>query len=66
MKNLFIGFLLATCMFLFMGSTDEFEQYKDQKVGTYIGFGDSGFVYRINTITGEVEVLSKNGWVKSL
>ena len=74
-KDIVIGFLLATCMFLFMGQTSIAD--KRGIVGKYQGFADGGEsdnVYRINTINGEIEVknhklqliskFNKEGWKK--
>ena len=74
-KDIVIGFLLATCMFLFMGQNSIAD--KRGIVGKYQGFsndGESNNVYRINTINGEIEVknhklqliskLNKEGWKK--
>ena len=50
MKNLFIGFLFATCMFLLMGS-------QFNSINQYQCFTKEGdiHIYRLNTLTGEVD-----------
>ena len=68
LKNIFIGFLFATSMFLFMGQTSIAD--KRGIVGKYQGFASNKYdIYRINTITGELEqkIIEKNnkneiGW----
>ena len=48
-KSMIIGFLLATCMFLFMGATGS-----DKNVGKYHTYGDAnGGSYLLDTQTGE-------------
>ena len=67
-KDIVIGFLLATCMFLLMGQTSIAD--KRVIVGKYQGFASNKYeIYRINTITGELEqkIIEKNnkneiGW----
>ena len=65
MKNTIIGFLMATCMFLMIGASEEvesMEMFVDGQVSveceapTYQGFGDgnSNVLYMINTETGEL------------
>ena len=74
-KDIVIGFLLATSMFLFMGQASIAD--KRGIIGKYQGFADGGEsdnVYRINTINGEIEVknhklqliskFNKEGWKK--
>ena len=75
LRSVMIGFLGCLCMFLFMGQTSIAD--KRGIVGKYQGFADGGEsdnVYRINTITGGIEVknhklqligkLNKEGWEK--
>ena len=47
-KSILIGFLLATCMFLFMGNTSS------GQVGKYQGFADENNVFMIDTKTGQL------------
>ena len=63
MKNTIIGFLMATCMFLMIGASEEvesMEMFVDGEVSveceapTYQGFGNSPVPYMINTETGEL------------
>ena len=70
-KSIIIGFLLATCMFLFMGATSN---DNENQVGKYQGFTDEYSEYIIDTITGELWVRSIDGvgkkatryWKKSI
>ena len=72
MKNILIGVLMATCMFLMIGATDEVESvemFVDGQVSVeceaskYQAFssGTSDALYMINTETGE---LDKKGLLK--
>ena len=64
MKNILIGFLMATCMFLMIGATEEeaLEMFVDGQVSVeceapkYQGFGDGGSLlrYMIETETGKL------------
>ena len=48
-KSMMIGFLLATCMFLMMGQSNNYSQ-----IGKYQGFGDQNDIFLIDTTTGEL------------
>ena len=54
-KSLIIGFLLATCMFLFMGNTSS-----NSGQGKYQGFANDTHRYMIDTYTGETWYKSYN------
>ena len=71
MKNILIGFLMATCIFLMMGLTDEepveMEMFVDGQVSVeceapkYQGFAaDKNRKYMINTETGVVYQMIKD------
>ena len=47
-KSVMIGFLLATCMFLFIGATSNTGQ------GKYQGFGTEGGRFMLDTQTGQL------------
>ena len=67
MKNILIGFLMATCMLLMIGATEkpsiletppeelikQLIGINDSKIGRYQGFGD-GLTYMIDTSTGKL------------
>jgi len=54
-KSVMIGFLLATCMFLFMGQTAAGTLIKKPETGKYQGFADGlGNAYVIDTQTAEL------------
>ena len=50
-KTFIIGFLSATCLFLFIGATDY--DREESKIGKYQGFGDTR-VWLLDTETGEL------------
>tara|TARA_R100001015_G_C4632104_1_gene195231 strand:+ start:998 stop:1276 length:279 start_codon:yes stop_codon:yes gene_type:complete len=64
MKNALLGFLMATCMFLMIGATNEEPNVEERQIvveceasenGRYQGFGDgAGYRYMIDTQTGEL------------
>ena len=77
MKNTIIGFLMATCMFLMIGASEEvesMEMFVDGQVSVeceapkYQAFGDGYPLHMINTETGELykkaPLKKKKPWVK--
>ena len=48
MKNILIGFLMATCVFLMIGATS-----KSSENGRYQAFGSDGWEYMIDAAAGE-------------
>ena len=68
MKNILIGFLMATCMFLMIGATEkpsiletppeelikQLMGINNSKIGRYQGFADKDYKYMIDTQTGEL------------
>ena len=72
-KSLIIGFLLASCMFLFMGNTTYERDADDSQIGKYQITGSQvhgvllldteiGQLYRLNGVTGVAQ--RKADWEK--
>ena len=57
-KTFIIGFLSATCLFLFIGATDY--DREESQIGKYQGFASDGVKYVIDTETGEVKGIAKS------
>ena len=53
MKNILLGFLMATCMFLMIGATQEMFVTTSEN-GRYQGFSTEGFLNVLDTRTGEI------------
>ena len=74
MKNVLLGFLMATCMFLMIGATQEMFVTTSEN-GKYQAWSESGSdssvsQYMINTRTGELYKLTSSyggtdGWYKT-
>ena len=57
-KSMIIGFLLATCMFLFIGATSN-----EIKIGRYQAWSDSNYNSKmIDTKTGQIYDLGNNNY----
>ena len=54
-KTFIIGFLSATCLFLFIGATDY--DREESQIGKYQAFSDGSYSYMIDTETGKLYVL---------
>ena len=79
MKNILIGFLMATCMFLMIGATEkpsiletppeelikQLMGINNSKIGRYQGFSSTNVRYMIDTRTGELYSLETLGKNKS-